>query len=262
MGPARSSVFVLIVAVVGGACTLVPGGFDSAPDASVVSRATLRPGPRDATPRDGLSEQQGQGRLDGGWPEPPGVRGDPVQIGCADGSREGFPEVASWPDIAGCAGAWDMPGLLDVQARTPRCGRSAGDTGTNPLGIGCSVSDLCADGWHVCRDAPDVQRRSPTGCESAVPPADRRFFLVLAGASPQAVCYPDREAANDLHGCGGDQGLPAGVGCQPLNRRMGFAECQATNGIWTCGTAADHLVEARLVVKSSPALGGALCCRD
>jgi len=191
----------------------------------------------------------------------PGVAGVPAVQGCADGTREGFTSVADWPAIAGCSGAWSLGGLLSPEARSPACMREAGNDGRNPWGDGCGVADLCAAGWHVCRDAADVRGSSPSGCESAATSVEPRFFLVLAGASSQGICSPDRNATNDVHGCG-TLGQPESSACEPLNRRLSFAECQASMGIWSCGGPGEHLIEAALVSKSESALGGALCCRD
>jgi hypothetical protein len=194
--------------------------------------------------------------------EPPGLAGAPDVVGCADGTREGFASVEDWPSIAGCSGAWQVPGATGVEGREPRCGREGGDSGRHADGQGCSIADLCAAGWHVCRDAGEVARISPTGCESAVVAGETRLFVVAAGASPQGICLPDPAAANDLHGCGSSfLGQPEDNGCYPLERRLGFADCAAT-GVWSCGTADDHLREAVLVTKRDSSLGGALCCRD
>lgn len=190
--------------------------------------------------------------------EPPGLPGAPLLVGCSDGTREGFRNLSHWPDIAGCAGAFAQPGVVGSPA--PACERQAGDTSVNPAGTGCGAADLCAAGWHLCRDAGDVARRSPSGCESCVAAGEPRFFLVAAGASTMGICSPDTEASNDLHGCGG-LGQPESDACAPLVRRMGFADCQAT-GAWSCGTVADSLREAAVVSKPGITMGGALCCRD
>jgi hypothetical protein len=192
---------------------------------------------------------------------PPGVKGAPADIGCADGTREGFPDPAAWVGVAACSGGWSVPGLLDDRARAPQCARGAGNSGPNPQGKGCSVADLCAEGWHVCEGAADLARSSPTDCESAIAPGYAAFFLVRAGASAQGLCNPDPRTANDLHGCG-SLGQPETEGCQPLERRLGFSDCQATGGVWACGASGEHLNEANLVVKTGATLGGALCCRD
>jgi hypothetical protein len=192
--------------------------------------------------------------------ESPGLVGPPAIVGCSDGTREGFRDYGAWRDIAGCAGGFDIPGV--VAARKPACGLQAGDTGVLPTGAGCGAADLCAAGWHVCEDATDVKKHSPTGdCEGCVLAGEPRFFLVAAGASAMGICSSDPGATNDLHGCGG-LGQPESPECSPLTRRMGFADCLATAGVWACGTAEQNLNEAALVTKTGPTLGGVLCCRD
>jgi hypothetical protein len=183
-------------------------------------------------------------------------------VGCSDGTREGFRDIKNWPNIAGCAGAWNLQGLLKPSAREPKCQRVAGNDSRNLAGIGCSASDLCALTWHACLDGPDVTSHSPTGgCESIVSPFDEALFVVMAGASPQGVCYRDPLATNDLHGCGSVIGQSESGGCPPLNRRMSFADCAAT-GVWQCGKVDDSLREAEVVTKIDSSLGGVLCCKD
>jgi hypothetical protein len=203
-----------------------------------------------------------QGTIDLG--ERPGVSSAPNIAGCSDGSREGFrddpkwPEI--WPDIAGCAGAFEQRGVVgDLQ---PLCDLLAGDTNSNRDGTNCTAADLCAANWHVCRNGDDVAKHSPTGdCEGCVPAGETRFFLVASGASPMGICSVDPQAVNDLHGCGG-LGQPEDQACAPLSRRMGFADCMATNGVWNCGGQADSLREAEVVSKTGTTLGGVLCCKD
>ena len=194
--------------------------------------------------------------------EPPGKSGAPDIVGCSDGTREGFRDYANWKKIAGCAGAFDQPGVLGSPDLQPSCDLLAGDTNSKRDGIGCTAADLCAANWHVCRDGEDVVAHSPTGdCESCVPAGEPRFFLVASGASPMGICSPDSLESNDLHGCGG-LGQPEAQGCAPLSRRMGFADCLATNGVWNCGSQNDSLQEAKVVTKSGTTLGGVLCCKD
>jgi hypothetical protein len=195
-------------------------------------------------------------------PEAPrGPPGPPAQVGCADGTREGFTDLGRWRDIAGCAGGFRMAGLQGPRTYVPQCNREAGNTGANPSGVGCSVADLCAQGWQVCEDSAALALRAPGGCEEAIPEGFALFFLVRAGASPGGVCAPGSGWQNDLHGCG-SFGMPAHETCAPLDRRLSFSTCQATAGIWSCGDADSHLQETALVTKAGPALGGVLCCRE
>jgi hypothetical protein len=230
----------------------LPSSYDGVARSPIFTDAATTDGPADLAQPDMAADL---GR------DEPGPAGDPAQMGCADGSREGFTSVMDWPDIAGCSGAWSVPGLLGPQARDPSCLRQAGNDGLDPFGEGCGVSDLCAPAWHVCRDAADVRVSSPSGCESAVQSAEPRFFLTLAGASPQGICAPDRNAANDLHGCG-TLGQSESAACEPLDRRLTYAECEASMGVWSCGGPGEHLIEAALVSKTASAFGGVLCCRD
>ena len=209
---------------------------------------------------DTIVGSDGMGAIDVG--EPPGVTGAPYSVGCSDGTREGFRDLGNWPTLAGCAGAFDQPGVVGSPDLLPTCSLLAGDTNVNRSGTGCTAADLCAANWHVCRNGDDVVKHSPTGdCEGCVPAGEPRFFLVASGASPMGICSPDSQEVNDLHGCGG-LGQPETQTCAPLSRRMGFADCLATSGVWMCGGQADSLQEARLVTKVGTTLGGVLCCRD
>jgi hypothetical protein len=230
-----------------------PGVLDSPPppDADAESDAD-EPGRDARLPRAEAPPQS--------WDPAPGVSGPPTEIGCADGTREGFTDAKAWHDIAGCAGSWNLVGLQDPLARAPQCARTAGNTGANQRGEGCSVADLCAEGWRVCEDSDDVAASSPTGCESASPEGYAAFFIVRAGASWLGVCGPQAGWTNDLHGCG-SWGRAESESCWPLSRRLDFAKCDESDGIWVCGGASDHLIEGQFVSKRGPGLGGALCCR-
>jgi hypothetical protein len=246
-----------IFIVAAAACRVLEPGLPTTYDGDLVRAPVFT----DAAPTDASADRPPLDAAPEGALDQPSPAVDPARAGCADGTREGFTSLPDWPDIAGCSGAWSVSGLLGAQARDPSCLRQAGNDGLNPWGDGCGVADLCAPEWHVCRDATDVRRSSPSGCESAVQSAEPRFFLTVAGASPQGICAPDRNAVNDLHGCG-TLGQSESSACQPLDRRLTYAECQASMGIWSCGGPGEHLIEAALVSKTSSALGGVLCCRD
>ena len=186
--------------------------------------------------------------------------GAPGDVGCADGTREGFLDFDHWPWIAGCAGGFRIPGLGFGPGQSPQCQREAGNTGADPSGVGCSVADLCAPGWHVCADAAEVASRSDSGCEGAVPAGFALFFAVRAGASADGICAPGLDFRNDVHGCG-SFGEPTHATCAPLDHKLSVTLCRTTGGLWSCGSTDDHLQETEHVSKPGPALGGALCCR-
>ena len=65
-------------------------------------------------------------------------------VGCSDGEREGFIDIARFPTIAACSATWN--GSLGL--RDPRTGGACGDE----LGPCLAPVDACAPGWHVCAD--------------------------------------------------------------------------------------------------------------
>jgi hypothetical protein len=188
------------------------------------------------------------GAADAG-PPPPGS-------GCADGTREAFVDTAAWPDVAGCAGGFSIPGIAAGEPLAPACGRAAGDSGDDPAGSGCSAADLCAEGWHVCGSAAELGAASRNaGCD----PAAEGFFATRQAQEDDACQGPP--AVDNLVGCG-TLGAPAPPDrCAPLARVLRWDHCEGAQ-TWACGTEADPSEEARIVHKSGPAEGGVACCRD
>ena len=197
--------------------------------------------------------------------------------GCSDGTREGFVEVGAYPNIAGCSGGFSVPGLLD--ALTPTCGFIAGNSSSNPGGVGCSAADLCALGFHICKGAADVQSRSPTGCNGAAS-VPALFFAtrqsstgcglcalgtgtdpsICNGCSCAGDCAQTSLIANDLFGCG-SLGSDA-TSCGVLDRTSQDG-CSALGAPWSCdGPTGNGCDEANVVTKGGSAGGGVLCCSD
>src|SRR5438094_29432 len=73
--------------------------------------------------------------------------GTTSDMGCADGTREAYPDAMIEPNIAGCDGRFQLGGFTG--APMPACNRQAGNNGAVQDGAGCNVADLCAAGWHV-----------------------------------------------------------------------------------------------------------------
>lgn len=217
--------------------------------------------------------------------------------GCADGQREGFVDVERFPQIAGCSGAFAVPGILPFNpGLAPACSdvrthdtqkRSCGGTGDdnpNPSGVGCTVADLCAEGWHVCKSVSEVAEFAPTGCAAATRPDDPPLFFVIRQSStgcgicasgkstgPQCQantcaggCEQSDAISNDIFGCG-NFGLPiSNAACGPLNRFSNDKCVGLAGSPWNCdlpGSEDDTGVcEAYTVTKKSPSHGGVLCC--
>lgn len=213
-----------------------------------------------------------------------GTPGDPS--GCADGTREGFTSLGTYPDIAGCAGGWSVPGVTALIA--PACGRQSGNSSSNRDGAGCASADLCAAGWHVCRGKDEVSLNAHGSCADAVPSgaANNSLFFAVAQAS-QSNTTCDASGDNDVFGCGnlGTQ-LSAQKNCGVLTRALastqsgtcGFNEAEPNLGPWQCiGGAQGDLHESAIVTKhgcpndscsydghsvGNADKGGVLCCRD
>jgi hypothetical protein len=175
-------------------------------------------------------------------------------FGCADGTREAFVDLAANPRIAGCDGAFSVGGLKP--APLPMCGRMAGDIGGNPLGVGCSATDLCAEDWHVCRNRLDVFASSPTmSCSDLGAKQDTFYATGQSGANGSCT----DNGTDDVFGCGTLGPAPIGD-CTPLEHSSNNA-CSAIKffGGWAC----QYPNEVENITKSDPtAGGGVLCCRD
>ncbi len=184
--------------------------------------------------------------------------------GCTAGAGRRDAVDPDLPNLAFCAAAWDVPGVVDATVG-PRCNRAPGMNGA-----GCAVADNCAAGWHVCLGDADAAAHGLTraACLSVDNQSTgfyatrQRGDLDMTGAF---FCSSDATVANDLYGCGVlpiNAGLPSPEMCTVLTSVIGRSDCDANDPPWSCGTDMDLLVEGELAVKSSLDLGGVLCCRD
>jgi hypothetical protein len=198
------------------------------------------------------SAAQGVGGAGGG--SAIGGSGGVPTVGCSDETRELF-DPAQDPDIAGCSGAWSVAGVQTAQSMVIHCNRQAGNDGTIPTGLGCSVEDLCSPGWHVCATSSEVFMHSSTGlCPTYLVPG---LWITRQGQGEGTnQCAP--ASVNNLVGCG-TFGDVAHATCAPLDRRLDFGSCDMT-ATWECGLALDQ--EGINVTKIGSDEGGVLCCRD
>jgi hypothetical protein len=187
----------------------------------------------------------------------------PDPIGCSDGTAEA---LLATTGLAACAGAWTVPGV--VVETEPTCGRAAGNDGRNAAGEGCSVADLCAPGWHVCRDAGEVAHHGgDTACDRLGPPSpdgsDAFIYLTRQrGTGDLPSCDPDAssDSADDAWGCG-TLGLDTAE-CKPLVRHLAIgADGGGCGEPFDCGS--EPRSEGLYVSKREPSFGGGvLCCSD
>jgi hypothetical protein len=197
-------------------------------------------------------------------------------LGCSDGTREGFVDFARYPRIAACGGGFQVPGVLSPSVA---CARNAGNDSDNPLGLGCSVEDLCGDGWHLCKSSAEVAASSPDGC-AGVDSVANSFFITGQSSTGCLVCATGANlanppcngitcamgcaqtdaTANDVFGCGSIGSTLLDV-CAPLSR-SGNQHCEMLSADWFCGADPDPgYTEAKQVIHTS-AVGGAVCCAD
>lgn len=204
----------------------------------------------------GVGGRGGVGGVGGGAG---GIGGQAPEMGCSDGTRELFGDALAEPQIAGCSGAFDVPGLATPESMTPACSRQAGNDGANVAGAGCSAEDLCASGWQVCVSAAAVAMKAADGmCPSSGPTG---LWATRQGGRPNGGECEDGNP-DDIVGCGyGDIGLIPGATCAPLNHYLTHPTCTAAIG-WDCADQATYLTSEKLIVtKPTIDHGGVLCCR-
>jgi hypothetical protein len=211
----------------------------------------------------------------------------PRESGCSDTEREGFTDLAAYPNIAGCSGAWSIPGIhtenpgvacgVPTYDTVTRSCLVSGDDTFNPNGGGCNVQDLCAERWHVCVSADDVALHSPTGCVNATRSNDPPLFFATRQSSSgcgncatgvalgcdslscATGCAQTADTSNDFFGCGNFGSTSPINGCGPLDRFSNDACTGLPGSSWHCATS---YCEAYTVTKTDPGGGGVLCCRD
>jgi hypothetical protein len=180
-------------------------------------------------------------------------------VGCADGTREGLQSLARFPDVAACSGGWTVPGLVSPQTLTPQCGRAAGNDGAKPDGEGCSVADLCADGWHVCESAHELAAKA-MNCDEAFPGGAVKMFFASRQRAQGTTCDTTNTAGtNNVYGCGN---FGSNATCTPFMHMLRDSDCKA-NPPWMCvdGPLSQSTSELMDVTKPSSEHGGVLCCR-
>ena len=169
-------------------------------------------------------------------------------IGCADGTREGFRDVATFPRIAACAGHWNQPGLTGLPA-----GHQCTPADDQP----CAAADLCSPGWEICANHTSVATHGAARCDAQ---SLRGFYATRQPSSGAAACIDDPTFDNDLFGC--DEPVPRNngiTGCNPLDGTSGDQCAALVGGPWVCP---DGSHELTTVLKNADVDGGVLCCKQ
>jgi hypothetical protein len=173
-----------------------------------------------------------------------------VDVGCADGTREGFVDLVTYPTIAGCAATWTGTHSLREARTTGTCG------GT----VACTApEDACAANWHVCarNGLPSdlTSRINSTACLSAGGASGTAFVAATSHCSsfgtPCVYTTP--------YGCPASGTCSEPVCCGP--------SCSSTNGCKAAvyadpdthiGGTIDNGCGALLAAD----VNGVLCCHD
>ncbi|GAB4290757.1 MAG: hypothetical protein Kow0090_03950 [Myxococcota bacterium] len=177
--------------------------------------------------------------------------------GCADGYSEGYSATGK---MFACQGAWQAPGLNQDSAQ---CGRKAGDDSPqNPTGVGCTIQDLCAQGFHVCKDRHEVNFYG--GCAGLLE-LESGFWAVRQKSASYGTgnytinCEPEPTQPNNFFGCGDGGRTPGDNSCYPLTRvaHNNCAEDMEAQS-WACPDSSQEYN----VVTHGQGPGGVVCCID
>jgi hypothetical protein len=177
-----------------------------------------------------------------------GQPGDPAVVGCADGQREAFVDVATFPTIAGCIAEWTDKTRLRRPASGVACGDDAHPCGT--------AADACAPGWHLCADSgrvADLTRVTPEQCEQA---GGGRFVAAISHCKTQQGCqYEPAQTAS--YAC-----FESGWCSEPVccgNDCGEFGVCR--DGVWPGKTHIPVGTDQGCGAISSSRARGVLCCK-
>ena len=173
-------------------------------------------------------------------------------IGCSDGEREGFFDLAAYPNVASCAATWSgTPSMRDAPTGVA-CGDELGP---------CAVpADACAADWHVCGASGELAEIVAIGSLACMTDAGQGEFSAAIShcdtnvddtcvASPDGTlpCFPSAWCGEPV--CCGD-------GC-------GNPMC--TSDVFTDGnthvTGVSNEINAGCADQPAPSSGGVLCCR-
>ncbi len=176
--------------------------------------------------------------------------GDPAVVGCADGQREGFADLAKFPSIAGCLGVWDG----EMTLRKGKTGKACGDD----LDTCGSPSDVCAPGWHLCaRDGnyKDLSERvSAQECKEGAGPG--KFVAGISHVLKKKECA-EAPGPNTRYPC-----LDEGFGAEPVccGDMCDLGKCK--DSVWPEATPISVGKAQGCASVTSDRNGGVMCCKD
>jgi hypothetical protein len=176
--------------------------------------------------------------------------GDPAVVGCADGQREGFADIAKFPTIAGCVGSWEG----DMTLRKGPVAKGCGDD----LEACDSPASVCAPGWHVCARDGDfhdlTDRVDAKACNEGAGPG--RFNAAISHVKKKKECAPV-PTETTRYPC-----LKEGYGAEPVccGADCRFGQCR--DSVWEKQTRISVGKAQGCGGLASDRNGGVLCCQD
>ena len=175
--------------------------------------------------------------------------GDPLVVGCADGQREGFADLAKFPTVAGCLGVWDG----ETSLRTPKSGKACGDD----LDVCSTPADVCADGWQVCAGNGDYrdlsERLSADECRNGAGPG--KFVAGISHVRRRGECPPP-PGATTRYPC-----LESGFGSEAVCCGEGCKSGRCRDAVWAKGTRISVGKTEGCAKVTADNNGGVLCCK-
>ncbi|MBI5510692.1 MAG: LPP20 family lipoprotein [Deltaproteobacteria bacterium] len=180
------------------------------------------------------------------------VRGPPAVVGCADGEREAFADLAQFPTLAGCLATWSAA----VSLRARKTGALCGDD----IGPCAAPADSCGPGWRVCADGGAVQdlmsRTNASQCEHAA--AGGSFVAAASHCAQQSGCeYGAAEAAARSYPCFDNGWCSEPLCCGPS---CGTGSCP--DGVWPGHTHIAIGTDQGCNEITARRAGGILCCKE
>lgn len=174
--------------------------------------------------------------------------GKPTQVGCADGQRELFADVAQHPSVAGCLATWDDALSLRATSSGVACGDDLPGTCATP-------ADACATGWHVCgaNGSPhDLSSRlTASDCADAGPGR----FNAAVSHSPSDEINPCPSA--NLLPC-----IASGIGSEPVCCGKGCRPGKCNDRVWPGKTRISRGTREGCAAVTAANNPGVLCCAD
>lgn len=183
-----------------------------------------------------------------------GAKGDPAQVGCADGQREGLINLNTYPRIAACLGSWSGQKSL----RAAPTGRACGDG----IGSCSSPADICAVGWHICGQSGDISEVKQLTAQQCRAAGNGRFSAAISHCETQDGCVYD-DAASGGDGDGKYACYDQGWCSEPVCCGEACGEFGAcTGGIWPEQTHIAQGMDQGCGQLDTRRAGGVLCCKD